>query len=86
MQSLSTPLLELLAERKAWEKPEYRQPHWNERDKERQEQAARAHARADSADPFAYGRMKLHLRRGLDDASAVHKAANNVLIARGAFA
>jgi hypothetical protein len=84
MQSLSTPLLELLAERKVWEGKAFKQPLWNETDKARQEQAARAHARADNADPFAYNRARLHLARGLDNADLLLRAANNVLTARGA--
>lgn len=39
------------------------------------ERAARLHASAHHSDPFAYGRMKLHLRRGLADASEVAQDA-----------
>lgn len=47
------------------------------------QRAARLHALAHQSDPFAYGRMCLHLRRGLDTVSDVEAAARSVLAARG---
>ncbi len=35
------------------------------------ERGARLHAEANKSDPYAYGRMKLHLTRGLDSVSAI---------------
>lgn len=46
------------------------------------ERAARLHAQADHSDPFAYGRIKLHLRRGLAVASEVAASANARMSAR----
>jgi hypothetical protein len=46
------------------------------RNKVLDERAARLHASAHHSDPFAYGRMKLHLARGLEDATTV---ANDAL-------
>lgn len=37
--------------------------------------AARAHADSNRSDPFAYGRMKLHMLAGLESAAEVLKAA-----------
>ena len=39
------------------------------------EQAARLHAEANPTDPFAYGRMILHLEKGLEDAKQVKEDA-----------
>lgn len=39
------------------------------------ERAARLHASAHHSDPFAYGRAKLHIKRGLADFTTVHNDA-----------
>jgi len=39
------------------------------------EKAARLHAAAHHSDPFAYGRVKLHIRRGLVDFSTTRNDA-----------
>ena len=69
-------LLELLNDRATWELPPYRVPEVDER---KLEEAARLHAQAYNGDPYAYYRIKLHMRRGFELVSDVHKDALNVL-------
>jgi len=45
------------------------------------EKAARLHAAAHHSDPFAYGRVKLHIRRGLADFSTTRNDALSRLAA-----
>lgn len=44
------------------------------------ERAAAAHVEANRSNPFARGRILLHMRRGLDLPSDVSKAANRLLV------
>jgi hypothetical protein len=46
------------------------------------ERAADLHAEANKSDPFARGRMLLHLHRGIDSVGDVEKAARSILAAR----
>lgn len=69
-------LLELLNDRASWDLPPYRIPEVDER---KLEEAARLHAQACNGDPFAYYRIKLHMRMGYELVSDVHKDALNTL-------
>ena len=60
----------------------YRAPLWNRADLERIERAVSLHADANRSDPFAAGRMRLHLTRGLDSAAEVIRAAQSTINAR----
>ena len=51
-------------------------------DKVVQARAADLHAEANKSDPFARGRMLLHLHRGIDSVGDVEKAARSILAAR----
>lgn len=46
------------------------------------EAAARAHARVNMSDPFAYGRMMMKLRRGIESPFDVLKDSNSILAMR----
>jgi len=46
------------------------------------ERAANLHAEANKSDPFARGRILLHLRRGLDSVGDVDKTSRAILAAR----
>ena len=59
--------------------PAYREPMVNER---AIHEAARQWALWDNADPWAYGRMKMHLRRGYELPSDVLREANIKIAAR----
>lgn len=48
--------------------------------------AATAHARANNSDPFAYGRVMLHMRQGLEFPSDIKADADRLLAARTARA
>ena len=60
----------------------YRAPLWNRADLERIERAVSLHADANRSDPFAAGRMRLHLTRGLDSAAEVIRAAQSTINTR----
>lgn len=77
-------LLKLLNSRRVWTLPEFRERFWSEQDLLKIDEAAQLHARAYTSDPHAYGRMRMHLRRGLDDAAAVIKDAQDKIAARHA--
>lgn len=62
----------------------YKAPLWNAADLERIERAVVLHTDANRSDPFAAGRMRLHLTRGLDSASEVIRAATSAIAARDA--
>lgn len=59
-------LLELLNQRGSWNLPPYEPPVRDAKYLVKVETAARAHARANPADPFAYPRIRLHLLKGFD--------------------
>jgi len=75
-------LLKLLNSRRVWTFPEFRERNWSEQELAKIDEAAQLHARAYASDPHAYNRMRMHLRRGLDDASAVLKDAQDKITAR----
>ena len=54
-------LLELLNSNAAWKLPPYKRPEVNVK---RLEDAVRTHAIAEDSDPFAAGRIRLHLTKG----------------------
>lgn len=60
----------------------YRVPVWNDTDKARQREAALLHAEVNASDPFAFGRMVLHLERGLDRSDDVATDAKSKLRVR----
>jgi hypothetical protein len=60
----------------------YRAPTWNAADYDRINRAVSMHAQAHRSDPFAAGRMCLHLTRGLDSAAEVIRAAQSTINAR----
>lgn len=45
--------------------------------------AAQAWAQAFESDPFAYGRMKLHLDKGIEEAAVILEDAYRLMKARG---
>lgn len=62
----TTPLLSLLNDRRAWERPA-RKPEFSEAQIRRINELAAEAARANPSDPFAGPRKRLHLMRGIDD-------------------
>ena len=60
----------------------YWAPLWNRADLERIERAVALHAEANRSDPFAAGRVRLHLTRGLDSVGEVMRAAQSTLASR----
>ena len=72
-------LLTLLSSRKAWDLPPYRVP---DTDPHALREAALAHARANDSDPFAMGRVMLHLRMGYEFPSDVARDAQSALTRR----
>jgi hypothetical protein len=60
----------------------YRAPTWNAADLARIDRAVDLHAQAHRSDPFAAGRLRLHLTRGLDSSAEVIRAASSALAAR----
>jgi hypothetical protein len=57
----------------------YRKPQ--RLDKSAVERAAKLHAQANRSDPYAYGRVMLHMRQGYELASDIIKEANGRLAA-----
>lgn len=64
--------------------PAYVAPTWKPQDHARQMRAARAYGALHVSDPFAYARMRMHLRRGLEAADEVYRDANVALAAKAA--
>jgi len=60
----------------------YRVPVWNATDLARIDRAVALHAQANIHDPFAAGRMRLHLTRALDSSGEVLRAASGTIAAR----
>lgn len=72
-------LLSLLNSRKAWDYPPYATSHPNTG---AYHEAATLYARANDSDPFAYARMRLHIRLGYELASDVAHDAQAALARR----
>lgn len=64
------------------DKGKFKQPIWGPNDNDQQARAVALHSEAHKSDPFAGARMALHLRRGLDTAGEVIRAAQSLLAAR----
>lgn len=60
----------------------YRAPPMTEKRRSEIEVAAIAHAQADHSNPFAWGRVRLHMKRGIEEPAKVRAAAFAALSAR----
>jgi hypothetical protein len=60
----------------------WKRPEWTDVDLDRIRDAATVHGDAHKSDPFARGRMLLHLGNGYDNSSDVLAAARGIIAAR----